>query len=123
MYPLDIPMRRSSVRYLYLTWIRCSQLVIVVPLSIISNWEKQIDDHCQPGSLTSCVYYGKGRELSASELMRYDVVITTYQTVVQDHELALPGKSGARSAKKLKTDKGLFDVMWKVRRTSGDVPK
>ena len=85
----------------------------VVPLSVMSNWEKQLEDHCQPGALTSCVYYGKTRNMSPSELKKYDVVITTYQTVAQDHELALVGK-GAGATKKLKTDKGLFDVAWKV---------
>ena len=89
----------------------------------MSNWEKQSEDHVQPRALTSCVYYGKTRDLSSAELRRYDVVITTYQTVVQDHELSLIGKAGAPAAKRQKTDKGLFDVMWKVRRTSGDVPK
>lgn len=81
----------------------------------MSNWEKQIEDHCQPAALTSCVYYGKTRSMTPDQLKRYDVVITTYQTVVQDHELALAGKSGAPTAKKLKVDKGLFDLPWKVR--------
>ena len=53
--------------------------------------------------------------MSPSELKRYDVVITTYQTVVQDHDLALAKKSGIPAAKRLKTDQGLFDVPWKVR--------
>ena len=97
--------------------------LLVVPLSVMSNWEKQIEDHVQPGALTSCVYYGKTRDMSPAELKRYDIVITTYQTVVQDHELSLIGKAGAPAAKRQKTDKSLFDVMWKVRRTSGDVPK
>ena len=87
----------------------------VVPLSVMSNWEKQIEDHCQPAALTSCVYYGKTRSMTPDQLKRYDVVITTYQTVVQDHELALAGKSGAPAAKKLKVDKGLLDLPWKVR--------
>ena len=81
----------------------------------MSNWEKQIEDHVRPGALTSCVYYGKTRSMTPAELKKYDVVITTYQTVVQDHELALAGKSGAPTAKKLKVDKGLFDLPWKVR--------
>ncbi|PIL34185.1 transcription factor [Ganoderma sinense ZZ0214-1] len=97
----DIPMDHSN------------STLIVVPLSVMSNWEKQIEDHVQPGALTSCVYYGKTRDVSPTELKRYDVVITTYQTVVQDHELSLVGKAGAPTAKRQKTDKGLFDVMWK----------
>jgi SWI/SNF-related matrix-associated actin-dependent regulator of chromatin subfamily A3 len=54
----------------------------VVPLSVLSNWEKQIQDHCVPNTLSYAVYYGSGRNLSAKDLQKYDVVVTTYQTVV-----------------------------------------
>ena len=80
----------------------------------MSNWEKQIEDHVRPGALTSCVYYGKTRSMTPAELKKYDVVITTYQTVTQEHDLSVVGKGGAPAAKKQKTDKGLFDVAWKV---------
>ncbi|RPD63881.1 hypothetical protein L227DRAFT_542891 [Lentinus tigrinus ALCF2SS1-6] len=88
--------------------------LIVVPLSVMSNWGKQIEDHVKPGALSYCVYYGKNRSsLTSKELKRYDVVITTYQTVTQEHDLSSVGKGGAPPAKKQKTDKGLFDVAWK----------
>ena len=80
----------------------------------MSNWEKQIEDHVVPGQLSYCVYYGKNRTMTPTELRKYDIVITTYQTVTQDHDLSLVGKSGAPVAKKAKTDKGLLDVPWKV---------
>ena len=54
-------------------------LFAVVPLSVMSNWEKQIEEHCVRGVLSSCVYYGATRSMSPQELMKYDVVITTYQ--------------------------------------------
>ena len=54
-------------------------LFAVVPLSVMSNWEKQIEEHCVRGVLSSCVYYGATRFMSPQELMKYDVVITTYQ--------------------------------------------
>jgi len=60
--------------------------------------------------LTSCVYYGNNRGLSASELQKYDIVITTYQTVAGEH---YDDAAGA-SKKKKKTERNLFDVMWKV---------
>lgn len=80
----------------------------------MSNWEKQIEDHVSPGALTSCVYYGKTRSMTPAELKRYDIVITTYQTVTQEHDLSMVGKGGAPLAKKQKTDQGLFGVGWKV---------
>jgi SWI/SNF-related matrix-associated actin-dependent regulator of chromatin subfamily A3 len=63
--------------------------------------------------LTSCVYYGNNRGLSASELQKYDIVITTYQTVAGEHYDDAAGAAGA-SKKKKKTERNLFDVMWKV---------
>lgn len=89
----------------------------VVPLSVMSNWEKQIEDHVKPNTLSYCVYYGKNRSLTPAELKRYDVVITTYQTVALEHDLGATARGGAPAAKKQKVDNALFDVAWKVRAT------
>lgn len=83
--------------------------LIVVPLSVLSNWEKQIQDHCVPNTLSYAVYYGPGRDLSAKALQKYDVVVTTYQTVVGENSVA-----DEASNKKRRKDKGsLFEVQWK----------
>ncbi|TFK94573.1 hypothetical protein K466DRAFT_509225 [Polyporus arcularius HHB13444] len=87
--------------------------LIVVPLSVMSNWEKQIEDHVKPGALSYCVYYGKNRDMTPAELKRYDIVITTYQTVAGEHTSSSPGTGGPPAAKKQKMGKGLFDVAWK----------
>ena len=86
---------------------------VVVPLSIISNWEKQLKDHCQPGALTHTVYYGTNRSLSPEELETYDVVITTYQTVSGEHAESQGGGNGGNK-KKRKKENSLFGVQWKV---------
>ncbi|CAL1707747.1 unnamed protein product [Somion occarium] len=91
---------------------RCS--LIVVPLSVLSNWEKQIEDHVQPNALTYCVYYGTGRNLTDKELQQYDVVITTYQTVVGEHAPGVgKGNGEGPSKKKQKVQRTLFDMKWK----------
>ncbi|KAJ7287410.1 SNF2 family N-terminal domain-containing protein [Mycena rebaudengoi] len=84
--------------------------LIVAPLSVISNWEKQIDDHCAPGTLSYYVYYGTKRGLSPKELTKYDVVITTYQVVAGEHD---EKDSSGPSKKKKKVDRSLFEVKWK----------
>ena len=89
--------------------------LIVVPLSVLSNWEKQIEDHVKPNALSYCVYYGTGRNMDAEALREYDVVITTYQTVVGEHSGAPSGKSEAPSRKKQRVQQSLFEVKWKVR--------
>ena len=83
----------------------------VVPLSILSNWEKQIEDHVVPGALSSCVYYGASRSMTPQQLKEYDIVITTYQTVTGEHDEKLDGEP---KSKKRKTQKNLFGVQWKV---------
>ncbi|KNZ72866.1 Putative SWI/SNF-related matrix-associated actin-dependent regulator of chromatin subfamily A member 3-like 1, partial [Termitomyces sp. J132] len=83
--------------------------LIVAPLSVLSNWEKQVYDHCTEGSLSVYVYYNTTRSLSAEELAKYDVVITTYHTVVG--EFAETTREQGR--KKRKVERSLFDVSWK----------
>lgn len=83
-----------------------------MPLSILSNWETQLNEHCVPGALTYVTFYGANRYLSAEELGEYDVVLTTYQTVVVDHNGS--SKSATEgSSKRRKTGSTLFNVPWK----------
>jgi hypothetical protein len=93
-----------------------SRTATVVPLSIISNWEKQIQDHCTPGTIKSIVYYGDNRGLTVSDLEGYDVVITTYQTVAGEHanHTGLSSGKGAPSKKKQKHENSLMTMKWKV---------
>lgn len=49
--------------------------------------------------------------MTPEELKKYDVVITTYQTVTKEH-----GDVGDEPVKKKKkVQRGLFDIQWKVR--------
>ncbi|KAG8948964.1 hypothetical protein FRC04_009165 [Tulasnella sp. 424] len=84
--------------------------LIVVPLSVLSNWTTQIDDHVTEGTLRTYVYHGDGRAAAAEALGRYDVVITTYETVSRDWKGSKPA---APANKKARTDGGLFGVKWK----------
>ncbi|PFH50907.1 hypothetical protein AMATHDRAFT_3537 [Amanita thiersii Skay4041] len=85
--------------------------LIVAPLSVLSNWEQQIPEHCAPGSLTYIVYYDVNRSLSAEELMKYDVVITTYDVLSGEYSDTTRDSSGP--SKKRKKNSTLFDVQWK----------
>lgn len=94
-----------------------------MPLSVLSNWEKQIEDHVQPGALTSCVYYGATRAMTTEDLKKYDIVITTYQTVTNEHADAsvAPAGDDGSTKKKRKTQGSLFQLSWKVRLCICDV--
>ncbi|KAG9316303.1 hypothetical protein JVU11DRAFT_2334 [Chiua virens] len=90
--------------------------LVVVPLSVISNWEKQIKEHCVRGTLSTCVYYGATRNMTPQQLMTHDVVITTYQVVTGDADFSVisqPDLAGGPAKKKRKNAKGLFGVKWK----------
>lgn len=59
----------------------------VCPLSVISNWETQIEEHS--GGTLSCIrYHGAARFKHApSELAAADVVVTTYGIMASDKML------------------------------------
>jgi len=85
--------------------------LLVVPLSVLSNWDKQIQDHCVPNTLSHAIYYGATRDMSAAELQKYDVVVTTYQTAVGEHN----GSEEAAGKRRKKQTSSLFGIPWKVR--------
>jgi SWI/SNF-related matrix-associated actin-dependent regulator of chromatin subfamily A3 len=61
-----------------------TKLTIVCPLSVLGNWEKQIKDHVVNGNLSFYTYHGATKGITAAKLAKYDVVLTTYQTVATD---------------------------------------
>ena len=66
-----------------------------------------------PNTLSHVVYYGTNRDMSAKDLQKYDVVITTYQTVVGEHNSS--ADEGVGTSKRRKKGMGsLFGVQWKV---------
>ncbi|KAI9206746.1 SNF2 family N-terminal domain-containing protein [Polychytrium aggregatum] len=55
--------------------------LVVCPLSIISNWEEQIDSHVKNKSFRVYVYHGPGRNSNIDFLASHDIVITTYSVL------------------------------------------
>ncbi|KAK8864537.1 hypothetical protein IAR55_001787 [Kwoniella newhampshirensis] len=71
--------------------------LIVCPLSVLSNWEKQLADHVAPSQLSFHTYHGASR----------GIILTTYQTIQGEG-------SEDTGVKKVKTTRGpLFKVKWK----------
>lgn len=58
--------------------------LLVVPLSTVGNWINQIKDHLKEDAISYYTFHGPTRMRNASELSQYDVVITTYSTVLSD---------------------------------------
>ncbi|GAA5997106.1 hypothetical protein JCM5350_005383 [Sporobolomyces pararoseus] len=64
--------------------------LIVCPLSVASNWTDQFQQHVGKKRLKWHFYHGEGRSLSKKELREFDVVISTYQTLVGGIEEVTP---------------------------------
>ncbi|KAF2972382.1 hypothetical protein GQX73_g1123 [Xylaria multiplex] len=60
--------------------------LIVVPTSLLHQWEREIADKVKPGhKLKTVIYYsGKKRNMTVARLLSYDVVLTTYGTLAYE---------------------------------------
>ncbi|KAJ6073158.1 hypothetical protein N7467_011243 [Penicillium canescens] len=58
--------------------------LLVVPLSAVSNWTTQINEHLAPDSIKCHTFHGPNRITDLDELAKYDVLITTYSTVLSE---------------------------------------
>lgn len=78
--------------------IRSRGTLVVCPASLIGHWEKEVKSKVRSNCLTTLVYHGAGREISARRLAKYDMVITTYGTAQSEISKVLPeeGKKSTR---------------------------
>jgi len=58
--------------------------LIVCPTSTVKNWEDQISQHVQPGSMNVYVHHGANREKNPYTLTKYEVIITTYGIIASE---------------------------------------
>lgn len=76
--------------------------LVVAPLALIKQWEAEIRDRVdEEHALKVKVHHGPQRTKFYKDLRKYDVVITTYQTLSSEHN---DGSSSEKSA--------LFGVHW-----------
>ena len=93
---------------------RTGTTLIVAPLSVMSNWSGQIEQHMHADrALSVYVYHGAGRvPMKAGDFSGYDVVITTYQTLASDYMPKSTGAGVKPPAKKIRSS-GLYSVEWR----------
>ncbi|KAK0659302.1 Helicase-like transcription factor [Lasiodiplodia hormozganensis] len=84
--------------------------LILAPLSVMSNWSSQIKRHVKPEhELRVLTYHGtRKRPIDPKTIKDYDVVVTTYETVMTEF-WAKQGKSSQNVPRK----DGLFSVHWR----------
>ena len=58
--------------------------LVVVPLSLLDQWEHEIRTRTRPGKLKYLVYHGPEKRASVSKdkMAKYDVVLTTYDELM-----------------------------------------
>lgn len=59
--------------------------LVIVPLTLLSQWEEEIQTHSRPKTLTHCLYYADNRPINLGD---YDVVVTTYGVVSSEFAAA-----------------------------------
>jgi hypothetical protein len=62
--------------------------LIVCPLSVLTNWEEQAKQHCDPAVMTCYTCHGPGRATDHAFLRKHRLVLTTYSTLAADFAAA-----------------------------------
>ena len=80
--------------------------LVVAPLALIKQWEDEIKTKvAKSHAMRILVHHGASRTKSYVELKKYDVVITTYQTLTSEH-------AGSNMGRPDGTRIGCFGVHW-----------
>ena len=83
--------------------------LIICPLSVMSNWTGQAAEHIKGDGLRILVYHGPGKgRLSPEDFSKYDLVITTYSSMMLD---LFP--HGMKEPAAMPTQNGLFSASWR----------
>lgn len=87
--------------------------LVVAPLALIRQWEQEIKEKVSASHrLSVLVHHGANRTKRSADLTRYDVVITTYQTLVSEHASFTPPKEGEKAKPAKDSQDGCFGVRW-----------
>ena len=77
--------------------------LVVTPLTIIDQWKQEIERHTN-NQLSVCVYQGSRRIRDAPTLLKYDVIITTYNTLSFEFSQTYMNKERTNAKKKAAKD-------------------
>jgi SWI/SNF-related matrix-associated actin-dependent regulator of chromatin subfamily A3 len=87
--------------------------LIVATLSLISNWTSQIEAHLEPSTLKVYVFHGPAKSDPKLDLDNYDVVVTSYQTLLAEYNrIGIDFKNNTHG-RVPKTPRGLFGRLWR----------
>lgn len=75
-------------------FIKCNSTLIICPASLMDHWALEVERRCERGRLRVHKYHGPNRTKRAKDLVRYDMVITTYQIISRELEEVIKGDEG-----------------------------
>ena len=83
--------------------------LILCPVSVMSNWTQQIEEHVKPETLKVAIYHGTDRAELLSNLDGIDVLISSYGTISTDFGKEFPERSTEETSepKKKKAKNGM----------------
>ncbi|MBW0492112.1 hypothetical protein O181_031827 [Austropuccinia psidii MF-1] len=59
--------------------------IIICPPCLSTNWQSEISKHAQAGALQAKIYHGPTcYSLSKANILKYDIIITSYNTLTQE---------------------------------------
>ncbi|KAJ3747858.1 SNF2 family N-terminal domain-containing protein [Lentinula detonsa] len=99
---------RSDDRY-------CKTTLIIAPTALLDQWRMEIEVKTNVG-LKVLIYHGPSKPKRAQDLLSYDVVVTTFQTMALEW-LDLEREGSKKKAKARKDDSGDEDVKKKNKQT------
>ncbi|AEO66984.1 uncharacterized protein THITE_2115624 [Thermothielavioides terrestris NRRL 8126] len=92
--------------------------LLICPLSTVTNWEEQIKQHIKPGALSYHIYHGPNRIKDVAQLAQYDLVITTYGSVVSELNMRLKKKRGTYPLEEIAWFRIVLDEAHQIREQS-----
>ncbi|WWC85278.1 uncharacterized protein L201_000140 [Kwoniella dendrophila CBS 6074] len=91
--------------------------LIIAPLALLTQWKNEIESKTTAGLLKVLIYHGQKRIKSTNNLKKYDVVLTTYGTLVaeagpKEKRAKKDGSDAEEEYTDLKKQGPLMKVQW-----------
>jgi SNF2 family DNA or RNA helicase len=92
--------------------------LLICPLSTVTNWEEQIKQHIKPGAISYHIYHGPNRVKDFAELSQFDMVITTYGSLVSELNSRIRRKRGVYPLEEIAWFRVVLDEAHTIREQS-----
>ena len=85
----------------------CKTTLIIAPVALMRQWEKEIERHIHHlFQLKVYIYHGNGKNADFAKLRQYDVVLTTYGILTSEFKQKETRKESARHLEEQRTGVG-----------------